>query len=561
MALIINRQLPGYARPYPKIGCGLVFCFEEDDYTITTGTFSQINIELNNSGAGGALVTDGDTMILHGYLFTFVAGPPKNLFEIQIAAGSATATNLLNNLNLIPFFRYNYTLSNSSAFVVRLTNTVKKVDPAFGFEVDVANTNAIRLQPGGTFTAGTNNIYKDDYYVSLRIKDQNSGKFICSDPISKPINFLEIGNPKVCFDVQALLERYPLVYTSPPAPYQSLYPGAGKLDNFDENYQREFQLEIWNSYTEDLSRCEKTQSDFIEITGAFGNPLKLVNFIHKGNTCQTNAFFNYSFNPGGSFTQEFITVMPSEFTVCQESAVELRFMYDVAAIATLSGTAYIECVLNYTDGSSDTFTQSIGQIQNGCHVANLSFSPDALSGATVIVPGMAGKTIQNVRVNVFHIIMAVTTQYLKTYLINFRITKSDFVKCQCSTAFYFVSSVGNNDLIIGREVKENFEVEFYDACFEQKCCETYLGVNEKNTGKVDAGVNSVVEKKTAIIEAPLEYLKEFLLSPIKYEYDRDNNTVYLIRSLKKSYTIRKGDKRLFIQFEYERTIRTKHFKR
>jgi hypothetical protein len=555
----ILSQPTAYDRPFPKIGCGLKFCFEEDDYIVTAGTASDIEIVIGLF----ALVVAGDTMTIDDYNFTFVSGTPTNLQEIQIGVGAATATNLFTALNQIPYFIDKYIIDNSIGFIVQLTSIDLAFNGAYDFEATTTNVSAVIINPFSTPTQGTDPVLKEEYYVLMDIIDVDTGEKVCMDALNKPINVFSSGNPKACFDLQPILARYPYIFTAPPLPYQPVLQGTGRPDNFDDNYIRRFSIRVWNSYKDPNSaaNCDKVQSGFFELPSIVGLDIEVANFIQKETECSANGFFYYSY-PNFGKTQKWITVMPESYQICQNTATELRFEYDVQTINALGGDVYMNLTVHFTDG---TFINNITQwdrLTTGVQVANLSFGFGTVGNHTIQLPILfAGKKIDRVDISLFHIVFATTFYLMEDRTLYFNHEVNAKVKC-CDnhSHFYFLSTVGNNDVIIGKETDIDLEVEFFEVCREQKCCGTeYYGTKQYNSGMVNAALKSDSKVYKTLIEASGDYLDEFLLSPFKWLYEQETDSLFSIVPTKGSFKIWQKNKRNVVEFTYKKSLIRKHF--
>lgn len=551
MSLIIQRQLDEYAVPYPKIGCGLNFCFEEDDYVVAAGQTSVLDLVFGLFG----IISDGDAIEVHGRNFTFVSAAPTNLYEIQIGAVPATRDNFVAALAQIPFFVDNYNVSTLGNYVVVLTNKTAQADAAYGFQADTANPNAIIINPFTTSQAGSNAVTKQDYYVSMDVTDAITGQKLCMLPFQKPLNVPESGNPTVCFDVQPIVERYKQLYTKQPAPRNS-----GGLQGFDPNYIREFRLRFYNGYKDpgNLGGCDRLQSDFYNLPEDDPDPrnLRVANFLAKEDSCIDNAFLPY-WGAAGSSTQ-FISVMPEEYRLCVDAAFELRFDYPDATGTAVGQRGYLETIVTLSNGSTVTQTDLWATNQDGCQVAYISFGDAAPN--TIIVPSgtkPASATVQ------FYVIdlSGERVNFTELKQLYFGRPNTAIVNCCHSTKqFFFVSSVGNNDTIIGRDYLEELEYGFLQKAGDLKCCPNDTeGINQYTGGLRDSALDTANNAKTAYIEGPIEYLKEFLLSPLKYEYDSATGSMYSIFSVSNSATLYEGDTRPVVAFKYQRSLIQRNF--
>jgi hypothetical protein len=561
MPLTILSQLPAYDRPWPKIGCGLKFCFEETQYQVLAGTQSSLQIVLNLFTA----VVAGDEINIHGYTFRFVSGTPTNLQEIQIGTLDDTATNLYLSMLQIPFFADNYVLNNSTAYLVTITSVKAQFDSNYSFSTEITNPSSIIINPFSTPTAGSNPINKEDYYVFFDIEDVDTGKRICMEKIFKPLNILANGQAKACIDIQGIIERYPELFTAPPLPYQTVLQGTNRPDNFDANYFRKFRLRVWNSYRDTNSSlpCDKVQSNLISIPAILGLRIIVANFMRKEDNCvNQNGFFPYSFPPLAAFGQRFITAMPTSYRICQKTAFEFRFDYPCQLINSLGGDTFLRVRVYFTDGTDTIITYTWDRLFDGCHVANISFGAIGSDATVQLAAPFDSKTIDRVEVSVFHVLFAVQNNFLEVKTVYYQTDDRAFVKC-CDnpTNFYFLSSVGNNDVIVGKEIEQSLDIDFDGTCVEKKCCGTdYFGVAQYNSGKRATNIKEESKVHKVLIEASGEYLEEFLLSPFKWVYDRDKKAVYAIVPTQNSFKVWQKGFRNLIEFTYRKSLIQNHFK-
>lgn len=551
MSLIIQKQLDEYRFPYPKIGCGLIFGFGEDDYVVTAGQASVLDLIFNLFGA----ISNGDTIEVHGKTFTFVSAAPANLYEIQIGAPPATRDNFVAALAQIPFFLDNYSVSTLGSLVVNLTNNTAEADANYAFQSTTANANAIIINPFTTSQSGANAVTKQDYYVAMDITDAITGQKLCMLPFQKPLNVPGSGSPNVCFDVQPIVERYKQLYTRQPAPRNM----AG-LQGFDPNYIREFRLRIYNGYKDpsNLGGCDRLQSDFYDLPEDDPDPrnIRVANFLAKEDACVDNAFSPYSGQAIGN--QLFISTMPEEYRLCANTALELRFDHPDATGTALGERGYLETIVTLSNGATITQTDLWTTNQDGCQIAYISFG-DAPPN-TIIIPSGTKPVSATVQ---FYVIDFVGARVNITELkqLYFGRPNNAIVNCCHNTKqFFFVSSVGNNDTIIARDYLEELEYGFLQKAGDLKCCPNDTeGINQYTGGLRDSALDTANNTKTAYIEGPIEYLKEFLLSPMKYEYDSATGSMYSIFSVSNSATLYEGDTRPVVAFKYQRSLIQRNF--
>lgn len=551
MSLIIQGQPDEYRTPFPKIGCGINFCLEEDDYVVTAGQASVLDLVFDLFG----VISDGDTIEVHGRSFTFVSAAPANLYEIQIGAPPATRDNFVASLAQIPFFVDNYNVSTLGSFVVALANKTAQSDFDYSFQAVTASPNAIIINPFTISQAGANAVTKQDYYVAMDVTDAITGQKICVLPFQKPLNVPENGNPSTCFDVQPIVERYKQLYTRQPAPRN-----LGGLQGFDPNYIREFRLRFYNGYKNPSSSggCDRLQSDFYNLPEGDPDPrnLRVANFIAKEDSCVANAFLPYSFIGVGN--NLFISAMPEEYRLCLDTAFEFRFDYPDATSTAAGQRGYLETIVTFASGLTLTQTDLWNTNHDGCQIAYISFG-DA-SPNTIIIPPRLKPVSATVQFYVIDLAgVRVNTTELKQ--IYFGRPNTAIVNCCHNTKqFFFVSSVGNNDTIIARDYLEELEYGFLQKAGDLKCCPNDTeGINQFTGGLRDSTLDAANNTKTAYIEGPIEYLKEFLLSPIKYEYDSDTGSMYSIFSVSNSATLYEGDTRPVVVFKYQRSLIQRNF--
>lgn len=558
MSLIIQSQPDDYIVPFPKIGCGLNFCFEEDDYVVAAGQASVLDLVFDLFG----LVSDGDTIEVHGRNFTFVSGTPTNLYEVQFGGSPVTRDNFVAALAQIPFFVDNYNVTTLGAYVVILTNNTAQADAAYSFQAVTASPNAIIINPFTTSQAGSNAVTKQDYYVAMDIADAITGQKLCMLPFQKPLNVPESGNPSVCFDVQPIIERYKQLYTKQPAPRN-----LGGLQGFDPNYIREFRLRFYNGYKtpNNLGGCDRLQSDFYNLpTQEEGGQLlnlRIANFIGKEDNCQDNPFDPYHIRQddlGVLIPGFFISKMPEEYRLCEGTAFELRFDYPDASYQLAGITGYLESIILYSDSSTTTQTDTWNTNQDGCQIAYITVGSDP----TDTIQADPNKKVVSVTFQ-FYIINASSLREDATQpkTVYFGRPNTAIVNCCHNTKqFFFVSSVGNNDTLIARDYLEELEYGFLQKAGDLRCCPNDTdGINQYTGGLRDSALDTANNTKTAYIEGPIEYLKEFLLSPLKYEYDSDTGSMYSIFSVSNSATLYEGDTRPVVAFKYQRSLIQRNF--
>lgn len=515
--------------PQPKKGCGLNYCFEETAYLITAGTKSKLDIVLGIFG----VVSVGDTVNIHGFIFTFVASVPSNLQQVQIA-GLSTYLNLFAQMVQIPFFADNYTITTPSVGRVLIIANTNQLDANYYLLASTTNISAIILNPFGSQTQGTENVYKEEYYVYCDIYDNSAvpaAPFkICQQPFAIPLNILQNNKTKVCFNVQALLGSYAQIFTSPPAPYNTNnYPNT--LANLDINYFRKFYFRFYAAYNSNTGGCSRSIIANYRLPIA-PDSLTLANFVQQ--TDEPNGFFPYSFACNlGTGDQLFITNMPQGYKICPSTPFELRWDAPAETISLLGGNTYIEFNVFYKNGSTNLVTYALVFPKDGCQVINGNLVYGYLQTLNT-------SPIDKIEFKTFYQLVGSPIPICQAYTIYFDFSKSNDCCGAGGNVFYFVGTHGNNDVVIGNKTTEqNLEVDFLDFCKEQICGDNYSGTNQQQ-GEANADLNTESKVYKCLIEIDrqfADYLDNFLISPIKYWYDAQSQTVYRIKPAQSSYKI------------------------
>lgn len=529
-------ESPGSGR-IAKGGCGIKIKVEESDLLILAGSESEIQISFGFSAA----MTIGDTFEIHGQKYTVVAGAPTATNEIGIAF---TTAEIVDRFNLNPIFLYNYTLTTGASNSVIITANKNGVDERFSFSATTTNLNAIELTPAGLFDQGVDDQLKEDYKVLLDVLDSSGNRF-CSEPLDMDLSVFENYDNAACFDLEDVIANLPNVYTAFPLPRQTIAQGLNLPTNFDENYLGDFEICIYNSYRNPNGEtCDRIQDSFECID------LLVANMLQPKEYNPTSGIFIdlYRWNIFGN--TEFITNMPNDYKICKDTAFELRFDLDNDTIInSFAGASTLEVRANYTDGTTDTSFVNIEDDRNGIHVANISLTG---ANATISLPSI-DKEVSSIFVRVFFDVGGGPVVLCeKTILID----NTARGRCcgGCSRTFYFLGSLGNNDVMVSRcESDIDLELEFYETCREVKCeGEVFWGIHQYS-GKIQNQVTKREKIYKVYFEADnSDYLEEFFVAPVKY-VEEDGN-VYRIFSTNNTFKIYQKNQKARAEFTYYKSI-------
>lgn len=520
----------------PLVGCGIKFCLEEDAYELAAGEQSFIPIVFNFFSN----VTDGDTMLLHGFLFTFVTAAPSNLQEIQIN-GNLTGINVFNTLSSIPFFIDNYNLTQASDFEVYIQNKVEKIDNNYSFSATTANVDAIVINPfypSADIQAGADPTYKDDYIVEMDVIDVTAGEVvICQEPFQKPLNLLSDGSTKVCFDIQRIIQDYNKVRSLPPSIFANFI-------TLEDTYVNDFRVRFTSSYAQGGGFDRIIDSSFI-FPSALGLRYDVVNMAIDVDS--EYDVLDYSYFGAPSLPIEMITVLPSDYGICVNTPFEFRLDIPIDLIVnTFGGNVQYQVTYHYSDGSSVVMVvQNLNTGFDGVHVFTVNF--DNLPS-----PNPA-KILVGVSVTVFQTVLAVT-ELVASNRWNFN-TNQGFC-CDCNNAFYFLSRLGNNELIISKCVAEQeLELEFAEVCKEVACGgEAINGATIYDGGLATFQMTKKQRNEKVLFQCNSpEYLEAFLESPLKYVLE--DTKLYRITPTQGSYKIFQiNDNKFYLEFSYYKSI-------
>ena len=529
----------------PKVGCGLVYCLSENDYVLQPGTQSYLPLVFDFY----ANISPGDTMLLHGFNFTFVSGVPTNLNEIQINTGF-TAANVLAVLDQIPFFSDNYTITQPSQWVLIIENNLQKFDADFNFNQNTLNPGAIDIVPVliSLVTAGSNPIFKSDYVVQIDFYDVTGGEVkLCNTSFFKHMSVQQDGSARVCFDVQKVIEDSGLVRTSLPAPFP--VGGVGVIWNgIDPDFTRDFRFRFTGSYSQSNTGCARVIAASIRYPFPLGLRLKVVNIIEDVDSEYSVQDFSYF---GNTFPIRTITIHPEDYIFCQDTEFEFRVDFPVAFIQSLpSGIALLVVTYNYTDGTAASVNYNFNSAYNGIQVVRLKL------GATIPAPNPT-KVLDFIEVRVAQSAFGNPLQTVakKDYYFNSKTSKRC---CGCLKQFYFLSDVGNNESILSRcDLEQEFESLPIEYAKDVACA----GFNFEDSAVFDGGVvainaESMSKTHKVLFECNIpEYLEAFLKSSVKFYYDSAARKLYRIRPAENKYKIfQAGENRFLMEFSYRKSI-------
>lgn len=542
MALALLNTLPTNEF-LPKIGCGLVYCLEEEDYVITAGKKSFIPIIFNLLGA----IFDGDTMLLHGVLFTFTASPPTTATEIEIN-GAFTAANVFATLSAYPFFADNYDITQPNQYEVYIENKIEQIDNDYNFVATTANANSIMINPVYPpllIQSGLNPVVKEDYFVFMDVIDVLNGETkICSTSFGKPLNVFTNGDNKVCFDVQKIIEDYQNIFTLRPLPTISALPNVWNW--YDENFEGQFRFRFYSSYKDPNSlNCERLIGTIITEPTSLGLRVVVVNMIQEIDADYDITDFSY-FNSTPPIRA--VTTYPVDYKFCPDTVFEWRVDFPVDLINNVfGGLALLNLYYNYTDGTTDVWVLFFDSDYDGMQIVVMNL------GVTIPAAN-PNKTLDNINAEVVQSILALPPVVISENTWYFD-NESDRC-CKCHKQFYFLSKFGNNETMIGRcEYRIDFEVENFESCKEFTCGgDTTFNTPNFDGGSVTINVDKSAKPFTVLIECNNEqYLTEFLESTVKYVYENDK--LYRITQLETSYQVYQvNDSRFLVEFKYKKSI-------
>jgi len=526
MSLVLTEQ-PDVSCPHPIFNCGAIYCFEETVYELDPGSKSMVIVCFTDT------VANGNQVMIHGYLFTLVTTVPVPAnYEVAIGAnGVATALNFLSFLGSILLFSngYNMAINGGDPRCVDITNNEIGIDPNYLALTFSGNIQLIfPLAPPN----GSDPVYKSDYYVFAEIRDVETGKQICSD-LDLPLNIFEDGlTNEVCFDLEGIMRQYPRIYTTPPVP-------GGSSNVIDTNMVKEFDIKFYGYYRDPDNPCGLVKTNTV-------NPpnISFINFIQQPENLE--GLEPYCKNPVPAMgSLSVLTSIPNGYLICKDTFIELRLIFEQNLFASNTTPIYWVAGITYKNmpGTTSAIGNWIGQA-GVVHTWRFNYADFVLGTPLDLSQALDQLTI------VFFVDFFGTPYLLNApFSIGFDNTINGWC-CDCHTNFMFLSETGNNDpLIASCKKTESLEIEFFDSCRVQKCGE-FLG------GKVNIGVEKRQKTETVTIDTEfIEYLEQFLASPIKYVIEDDN--VWRIIPTQDEYTIYKRGQRNRIDFTYTRS-RIKH---
>jgi hypothetical protein len=545
MALALLNTLPTNEFT-PLIGCGLVYCLEEEEYELQAGVASFIPIVFNFFDS----IFDGDVMVLHGETFTFTASAPTNANEILIN-GNFTALEVFNALNAYPFFADNYNITQPNQYEIHVQSDVLQLDNTYGFSENTTNVDSILINPFYpplSITAGSNAIVKEDYIVFMDVFDVLAGeKKICSAAEYKPLSVFSNGTNKACFDVQKIIEDYGNIYSSPPAPLPTISSGANDWDWFEPNFLGQFRFRFYSKYKDpNGAGCQQILGTSITEPQSSGQRLYVVNMILEPDA--DYEIVDFSFFGAPSFPIRPITIHPDTYKFCTDTAWEWRVDLPVDLIQNVfGGLAVMVIRYYYTTGFPMFHLLNFSTNYDGVQIISINL------GNTVPAPDPT-RTLAYVDSDVYYSVLAnpfILVATKRWYM------ELDAAKCcQCHKQFYFLSKLGNNETIIAKcDIKIDFEVEFFESCKDFDCGGTnFLDTAVFNGGNVPINLAKNAKLHTVVFECNEEdYLQAFLESPVKYIYE--NNKLYRIQQTANSYQIYQvNENRFLMEFQYKKSI-------
>lgn len=546
MALQFVGTLPPTNEFTAKVGCGIVYCLEETDYELQAGVQSFIPIVFNLF----ANVTAGDFFTLHGILFTFVAGAPTNANEIQVN-GLFTAANVFAALTNFPFFVDNYTITQPNQFEIHIEAIVAQLDQDYGFSYTTANVNAIQINPfypPASITAGLDAIVKDDYNVCLDVYDVLAGEVkVCSISNCKPLNVFFDGSNKVCFDVQKIIEDYGNIYSNPPAPLPTVSSGSQDWDWYSQKFIGQFRFRFTSSYQNPNNvACERVIGTSIKEPASLGLRLYVINIAIEPDSDYTATDFSFFGAPSLPILP--LTIHPDDYLLCKDVAWEWLVDLPVDLIMNVfGGIAQLVLEYGYTDGSTDTHVLTFSTNADGVQTISMYL------GYTIPAADPT-KTLSLIQASVQYSVMAMPFINVanKTWYFS---TTGEYC-CKCHKQFYFLSQLGNNEIIIARcDFQKDFEITNFQSYQEFTCGgDVFLDTPVFGGGNVTINTDNESELHTVLIECQnSDYLKAFLKSTTKYVYE--NEKLYRVEQTANSYKIYQvNDNRFLMQFQYRKSI-------
>lgn len=501
--------------PSPKIGCPQPICATELDYILQAGQASQTELVINLFGA----ISNGDTLSLNGYIFTFVSATPTIATQIQIS-GASTYANLYNRLLQIPFFADNYIITTPVAFVVKLVNKRAIYDGDYSFDSSTANADAVIQNPFFANLQGQNPIVKNNYYANLRLLDE-LGTVICAQDIERPLQLLADGTNKVCFDIAPMIDRYVDIKTLQPIPYyQNTSSTSVDIFGFDRFYKKRYSAELYATWQ---NQANESQLEVRQRLPSISfNWYEFVNFLQDADTDDFRDYsWDYYISQGQNPTVKWITSMPKEYLVCYANPIEARIDIPVYLLSIVGANIILRAGFSYADGSilSIDIPYGVNDIFIGTGVQVLHFN-FATSGILASYTSNAGSPLIRAKFVMIQDLLGVQSIISDVLEFNFDVANKSDVCCSDSSVFYFVSSTGNNDLLVGGEIIDIAHEYEYAQTYKQLPCgqiestQPYFIGGQTNT--MISSDSKVYTTYLSLPKSQYKYLEEFLRSPTKY---------------------------------------------
>lgn len=520
-------------------GCGKNICFEETNYIITPGSKAAFYIHYE----GTQQPTQDAEIIIRGYKFKFNKTTDNNdPNEIYASDGSST-TIWLNAIAKaikarIAFRDFNITTDAAEKHI--------KIESKKNQYIDFSNTDLnganTGLETGDAYgfpeETGVEDIVKDDYYVFLRIIDNETGEPIVSKDFSLPLNVEEDGSNKVCFELSRIAAQIDKIKIRKPEEADPEY----LQDNDQVKY---YSIEVYGKYNDPDNAGNMIQTNVIsvgdQITKTGYSFIRMIEQPDGG-----KRLTDYEEGP------DWMTDKPEEYAICKGTPIQLRFH---RTIHQFNGTGYtldFAGEMTYADGSTKTIDieltdLSVDDATGEVHIVNL--------GSII---NNAGYFDQNkifikftFKVTYYQSIFAqgdATNEYT-IYFDN----DNQGPCCEENETFIFPSESGNMDVLIARRQSvAELEINFDSISTPQKC-------GEAAEGKKAIRPDEEKLKRTVWIYCDeWEYLLKFLRSPEKYIWKTIDGSAQLVRVVPEqtTYQVYRANKRGRLKFTYyEGTIK------
>lgn len=556
MLTVTTQPLARY--PSPKIGCAQPICASESDYILQSGQASQTELVINLFG----LVTSGDVLSLNGYVFTFISGTPTVATEIQIS-GASTYANLYNRLLQIPFFTDNYIITITVAYVVKLVNKRAIYDGDYSFDATTVNANAIIQNPFFANSQGQNPIVKNNYYANLRLLDEN-GNVICAQDIERPLQLQSDGSNKVCFDIAPMIDRYVDIKTLQPIPYyQNVVSATTDIFGFDRYYKKRYSAELYATWQNEANESQIEVKQRLP-TLSFLN-YEFVNFLQEADTNDYSEYsWDYYIYTGSTPLVKWLTSLPKEYLLCYTTPIEARIDIPVYLLSIVGANVILRAAFFYADGSTATadIAYTTDDIFSGIGVQVLYFNFDT-GGIFASYKNNAGSPLIKARFVMVQDLLGVQSVISDRLELNFDVSNQSNACCSDKNIFYFVSSTGNNDIMIGGEIIDvEHELEYAQMYKQLPCGQLEATQTHFVGGQTNKMISSDSKVYTTYITVPksqYSYLEEFLRSPTKYylrpSTEFRSQSIYSIVPVDTNYQIKLfKNSKLVVAFKWKYSI-------